>query len=101
MMLGDLHYEVVLDPEGRHRVYFTDETRADLPPDIASEVMITINRREGVPESLPAQIDEVQKGWVAQGESVDDIGAIGRIDFTLQGEEPYWIDLPFGFYSPS
>ena len=49
MMLGDLHYEVVLDPEGRHRVYFTDETRADLPPDIASEVMITINRREGVP----------------------------------------------------
>ena len=101
MMLGDLHYEVVLDPAGEHHVFFTDETRTELPPDIASEVTITINRREGPPETLPAEIDEAQTGWVAQGQPIDDIGTIGRIDFTLQGEDPYWIDLPFGFSSPS
>jgi len=32
MMKGDVHYEVVLDPDGRdHRVYFTDAVREDLP----------------------------------------------------------------------
>ena len=49
MMLGDLHYEVVLDPEGEHRVYFTNELRDDLPPDIASEVTVTVQSPGGRP----------------------------------------------------
>lgn len=101
MMLGDLHYEVVLDPGGRHRMYFTDATRAELPPYIASEVTIVITRREGDAEPLVARIDAEDGAWIAEGRQVDDIGAVGRIDFTLKGQEPYWIDLPFGFTSPS
>ena len=100
MMLGDLHYETVLDPGGHHRLYFTDARRAELLPDIASKVTITVTRRDGPPEPLRAQIDEKEESWVARGQPVDDIGAIGRVDFTLKGEEPYWIDLPFGFTSP-
>ena len=37
-MYDDMHYEVVLDPNGHHRVYFTDSARQDLPASVASTV---------------------------------------------------------------
>lgn len=95
-MHGDLHFEVVLDPNGRHCVYFSDAVRAELPAAVASDMTITIKDRAGVSEMLKAQIAEGGKSWVAIGGSVQDVNATARVAFTAQGK-PYWIDLPFGF----
>jgi hypothetical protein len=96
-MDGDLHFEVVMDPKGRYRVYFSDAVRAELPASVASEVTITINEeRAGVSELLKAKIDEGGKSWVAIGRPVEDVNATARVAFTARGK-PYWIDLPFGF----
>ena len=95
-MDGDLHFEVVLDPKGRHHVYFSDAVRVELPAAVASDVTITVNERAGVPEMLKAQIEEGGKSWVAIGRPVQDVNATARVSFTALGK-PYWIDLPFGF----
>ncbi len=96
LMNGDLHFEVILNKEGRHRVYFSDAVRAELPASIASELTITITQYQKVSETLNARIDADGKSWVADGKPVDDVNAVARVAFAAQGR-PYWIDLPFGF----
>ena len=96
LMNGDLHFEVILNKEGRHRVYFSDAVRAELPASIASKLTIAITQHQKAPETLNARIDADGKSWVADGQPVDDVNAVARVAFTAQGR-PYWIDLPFGF----
>ena len=96
LMNGDLHFEVILNKEGRHRVYFSDAVRAELPASIASELTITITQHQKATETLKARIDTDGKRWVADGKPVDDVNAVARVAFIAQGR-PYWIDLPFGF----
>jgi hypothetical protein len=93
-MHGDLHFEVVLDRRGQHRVYFSDAMREDLPASAASSVTITVNRPGWSPEQLPARIDDEGEAWVADGAPVDSEDATARIAFDNHGE-PYWIDVPF------
>ena len=38
LMNGDIHYEVVLGRDGRHRIWFSDAVRNDLPASIASNL---------------------------------------------------------------
>lgn len=96
MMKGDLHYEVVLDRSGRYRLYFTDALRADLPASTAARASITVMRPGEPPESVALEIDEAGESWVGQGKPVaNPAGATARIAYTLRGDEPYWIDLPF------
>jgi hypothetical protein len=96
MMKGDLHYEVVLDPAGRYRMYFTDATRADLPAATALHAAITVMRPGEPPEGVELQIDEAGESWVGQGRPVlQPAQATARISYTIRGEEPYWIDLAF------
>jgi len=95
-MNGDLHFEVILKKEGRHRVYFSDAVRAELPASIASELTITITQYQKVSEILNARIDADGKSWVADGKPVDDVNAVARVAFTAH-RRPHWIDLPFGF----
>jgi hypothetical protein len=96
MMKGDLHYEVVLDAQGRYRLYFTDATRAELPASAASTASITLMRRGEPAEGVELQIDEAGESWVGQGRPVSDPSATTvRVSYTIRGEEPYWIDLPF------
>ena len=99
MMLGNLHYEVILDPKGVHRVYFSDAIRRELSPSVASDVTITVSRDPSPPETLHARISPDQKYWVAEGRPVPEVNASGRVAFTFEGR-PYWIDLPFGLGSP-
>ena len=47
MMNGDNHYEVVFDGAGKHRVWFSDAVREDLPASIASNVMMVVTPKEG------------------------------------------------------
>jgi hypothetical protein len=96
MMKGDLHYEVVLEPSGRYRIYFSDARRQDLPASTAMHASITVARKDAPPEGVALQIDEAGESWIGQGQPVADPAATtARIAYTLRGEDPYWIDLPF------
>ena len=96
MMKGDLHYEVVLDPSGRYRLYFTDATRGDLPAATAANASITVTRPDGAPEGVELRIDDTGESWIGEGRPVaDPARTTSRVSFTVRGEEPYWIDLPF------
>jgi len=92
-MYGELHYEVVLDPAGRHRIYFSDVSRADLPASTASEAFITVSRPGERNELLRLTIDEDGESWVAAGTPVRTAGATARVAFRVRGE-PWWTDLP-------
>jgi hypothetical protein len=49
MMYGDLHYEVVLNPRGEHRIYFSDAQRAELPASVTSDVTIAVITKKACP----------------------------------------------------
>jgi hypothetical protein len=96
MMQGDLHYEVVFDPAGAHRVYFTDAVREDLPAATASDVTVTIVRKGEPVEKIALQIDDAGESWVGVGRPVKDPDATTvRLAYTVKAAQPYWIDLPF------
>jgi hypothetical protein len=94
LMNGEIHFEVVLDRDGRHRIFFSDATRADLPASVASQVSLIVTRPGDDPESLTAQIDDSGESWRAEGRPVHSGEATARVSFVASGE-PYWIDLPF------
>jgi hypothetical protein len=93
-MRGDLHFEVVLDPRGTHRVYFSDAVRADLPASIASEVTLTVSGKKMPGETLRAQIDDAGESWVAKGSPLAGPDIIVRVAFVVNND-PYWIDVPY------
>jgi hypothetical protein len=92
----DLHYEVVLDPNGRlHRLFFTDAVREDLPASIASDVSVTIRRPQEPDERVAMQIDEAGESWIGSGRPVPAPAATTvRVAFSIR-RESYWIDIPF------
>jgi hypothetical protein len=93
-MKGDLHFEVVLQSSGAHRVYFSDAARADLPASTASHVSLTISREGAPDELLTAEVDESGESWLATGTPVSGDDVTARVAFAVNGE-PYWIDVPF------
>jgi hypothetical protein len=95
LMNGDLHFEVVLRRDGRHRVYFSDAARSELPASIASSVSIAVSSKDGqTTDPVDLQIDDTGESWVAAGKALADPEATARITYTIQGK-PYWIDLSF------
>ena len=70
LMQGELHYEVVLDPKGRHAVWFSDAVREDLPASVASKVEMTVIRPNGPPEQLVLSIDDSGESWITNGQPV-------------------------------
>ena len=93
-MYEDMHYEVVLDTAGHHRVYFSDATREDLPASVASSVTLTVERPGSPPEALQGRIDEQGESWMLDGRPVGEKDASARLAFGTRGRE-YWIDVPF------
>ncbi len=94
LMNGDLHFEVVLRRDGRHRVYFSDATRTELPASFASSVSIAVTPTAGPARSVDLQIDAAGESWIAAGQPIAESGAVARVSYTIHGK-PYWIDLPF------
>ena len=47
LMNGEMHYEVVFDRGGKHRVWFSDAVREDLPASIASNVAMVVTPTDG------------------------------------------------------
>ena len=93
-MKGDLHFEVVLNRSGLHRIYFSDAARAELPASTASEVSLTISSGSGREETVKAEVDEAGESWVASARTMAGGDATVRVAFVV-GAEPYWIDVPY------
>lgn len=94
MMNGDLHFEVVLGRDGRHRVFFSDAMRNELPAATASGVTVSVMRNGQPGETVALHIDDTGESWVGAGRIVDDPAATARVAYTAYGK-PYFIDVPF------
>jgi hypothetical protein len=94
LMRDDLHYEVVFDRSGRHRVWFTDAVRSDLPASVAGKVTLVVSRPNQPPETLALAIDDAGESWVANGQPVTGDNVTVKVTYTVDGT-PYEIELPF------
>lgn len=94
LMREDLHYEVVFDRAGHHRVWFTDAVRSELPASVVSRVSMNITRPGEPAETLTLAIDESGESWIASGRPVSGDNVSVKVSYTLDGT-PYEIDLPF------
>lgn len=92
MMNGDMHYEVVFDAQGKHRVWFSDAVREDLPASIASNVVMTIAPRMGAVETLALRIDDSGESWIADGHPLAS-GDMVKLTYSMGGE-PFEIEIP-------
>ena len=94
LMNGELHYEVVLDPNGKHAVWFSDAVRTDLPAAVASKVAMTVLRPKLPDEALALAIDESGESWVATGQPVAGHDVMVKLTFVARGE-PFEIEIPY------
>lgn len=86
MMNGEMHYEVVFDPAGKHRVWFSNAVREDLPASVATGVTMVIARPMGPAETVPLRIDESGESWVAAGSPLDESGTMVKLTYSVRGE---------------
>src|SRR6476619_1149853 len=82
-MYDDMHYEVVLDSAGHHRVYFTDSAREDLPASLASTVTLSVERRQAAPETISGTIDGQGESWVLDGQPLAGKDTNIRVSFIV------------------
>ena len=94
LMNGELHYEVVFDRDGRHRVWFSNAVRDDLPASIARDVRMVVTRPGEVPETLSLEIDDAGESWIARGRAVQGNDVIVKVSYTVQGA-PHEVEIPF------
>jgi hypothetical protein len=94
LMNGEMHYEVVFDPAGKHRVWFSNAVREDLPASIATGVTMVISRPMGLAETLPFKIDDSGESWVAAGSPLDESGTLIKLTYSVRGER-LEIEIPF------
>ncbi len=93
LMNADIHYEVVLSRDGRHRIWFSDAVRNDLPASLATGVTLTITRTGQPDEVLSLVIDDTGESWLAAGQPVTG-DAYVKVRYSLQGE-PHEVEVPF------
>lgn len=94
LMNGEMHYEVVFDRGGRHRIWFSNAVREDLPASVASQVKMIVQRPAASPEWLTLAIDDSGESWVASGRPVPENDAMVTINYVVRGE-PFGIETPF------
>ena len=92
MMNGEVHYEVVFDQKGRHRVWFSDAVREDLPASIASDVVMVVTPKMGATETFALRIDDSGESWVADAHPLAG-GDTVKLTYKLRGE-PLEIEIP-------
>ena len=94
LMQGELHYEVVLDPQGRHSVWFSDAVREELPASVASQVEMTVARPNAPAEMLRLAIDDNGESWIASGKPVSGQDVMVKLVFSARGES-HEIEIPY------
>jgi hypothetical protein len=92
LMNGDMHYEVVFDKAGKHRVWFSDSVREDLPASIASNVVMVVTPKMGAAETFKLKIDDSGESWVADGQPLAS-GDVVKITYSVRGE-PVEVEIP-------
>ena len=92
LMNGEVHYEVVFDQSGKHRVWFSDAVREDLPASIASNMVMVVTPKMGATETFALTIDDSGESWVADGHPLAG-GDMVKLSYQLRGE-PYEIEIP-------
>ena len=100
LMNGDVHYEVVFSRDGKHRIWFSDGVRAELPASVASDVTMVITRPGKPAETLTLAIDDAGESWVANGQPVPEHDAYVKITYALTGE-PHEVEIPFVIQAPT
>ena len=98
-MNGDVHYEVAFDRGGRHRIWFSDAVREDLPASVASKVMMVVSRKDALPEQIALDIDESGESWLASGQSVAGDDVMVTVSYVVRGE-PFAVEIPFLISAP-
>ena len=94
LMQGELHYEVVIDPAGKHAIWFSDAVREDLPASVASKVEMTVMRPNAAAERLALTIDESGESWITAGKPVAGNDVMVKVTFVARGE-PFEIEVPY------
>jgi hypothetical protein len=94
LMNGEMHFEVVLDRGGKHRVWFSNAVREDLPASVASKVMMEVTRKDAPDETIALQIDDSGESWVGAGQPVIGDDVMVKISYEVRGE-PYEIEVPW------
>jgi len=94
LMNGDVHYEVVLDPAGRHAVWFSDAVRTELPASIASNVRLVVTRPGAPPEPIALEIDESGESWIARGQPLAGDSVMATLTYDIRGV-PHEVEIPF------
>ena len=94
LMQGELHYEVVLDPQGKHSVWFSDAVREELPASVASRVAMTVTRPNAADEMLALAIDDSGESWVASGQPIAGKDVVVKLAFVARGES-HEIEIPY------
>jgi hypothetical protein len=94
LMNGELHYEVVFDPGGKHRIWFSNAVREDLPASVASKVVMIVTRPAASPEQIALEIDDSGESWVAAGQPVAGSDVMVTLTYIARGE-PFEIEIPF------
>ena len=94
LMQGELHYEVVLDRNGKHAVWFSNAVRDDLPASVASQVRMTVMRPNEAAETLTLAIDDSGESWLAAGRPVSGTDVMVKLAFTARGES-HEIEIPY------
>jgi len=85
-MVADIHFETVLDPGGRHRVYWSDGLRRPMAASAIEAVTLTVKRREAPPERLTLRPDPSDTFWVAAGTALIELHADAEVTFNRRGE---------------
>ena len=93
-MKGELHYEVVIDPGGKHSIWFSDAVREDLPASVASKVEMIVLRPNAPAEALSLAIDESGESWTTTGKPVAGTDVMVKVTFVARGE-PFEIEIPY------
>lgn len=94
LMNGELHYEVILSPEGKHQVWFSNAVREDLPASIARDVRMTVTRPNESAETIALEIDDAGESWVARGRPITTGETMVKVSYSVQGH-PHEIEIPF------
>jgi hypothetical protein len=92
--LGALHCEVVLKPEGKYTIYFTDVRSEELPASTAAQVALTIKRPGADAETIAMQIGETGENWIGKGTPVKDPKTTVHASYSFHGK-PFAADMPF------
>jgi hypothetical protein len=95
LMNGDVHYEVVLGPDGRYALWFSDAIREDLPASVATNVQLTVSRPGAADERIALALDDSGESWVGTGQPVaPDANALVKLNYDLRGT-PHEVEIPF------